>query len=99
MMTDNPILIAAAKRNYDIFPVPTKLVESTKIKRHYTPASLASLDVATSVNKIGEIVNLSQELNTFMWDAINHGASVSSVMDLYCDIAKLDVMSNIEIKN
>lgn len=55
------------------------------------------MDIATSVNKIGEIINLSQELNTLMWDKINKGASVESIMPLYCDIAQLDVMSNIEI--
>jgi hypothetical protein len=55
------------------------------------------MDIATSVNKIGEIINLSQELNTLMWDKLNKGASVESVMRLYCDIAQLDVMSNIEI--
>lgn len=55
------------------------------------------MDIATSVNKIGEIINLSQELNTLMWDKINKGASAESVMPLYCDIAQLDVMSNIEI--
>lgn len=97
MLTDNPVLLAAAKRNYNNFPVPTKLVDAKKITRLYTPESLCDMDIATSVNKIGEIINLSQELNTLMWDSINKGASIDSIMPLYCDIAQLDVMSNIEI--
>lgn len=97
LLTDNEILVAAAKRNYDNFPVPTKLVESAKRNRRYTNREKADLDIKTSVNKIGEIINLSQELNSILWDRINKGASVDDVMQLYCDISQLDVMSNLEI--
>jgi hypothetical protein len=97
LLTDNEILVTAAKRNYQNFPVPTKLVESAKRKRKYTNEEKADLDVKTSVNKIGEIINLSQELNSILWDRLNSGESVSDVMDLYCDISQLDVMSNLEI--
>lgn len=97
MLTDNDILVTAAKRNYDNFPVPTKLVESAKRKRRYTNREKADLDIKTSVNKIGEIINLSQELNSILWDRINKGASIDDVMELYCDISQLDVMSNLEI--
>lgn len=97
MLTDNEILVTAAKRNYDNFPVPTKLVESAKRKRKYTNREKADLDIKTSVNKIGEIINLSQELNSILWDSINKGASIEDVMELYCDISQLDVMSNLEI--
>lgn len=97
LLTDNEILVTAAKRNYDNFPVPTKLVESAKRNRRYTNREKADLDIKTSVNKIGEIINLSQELNSILWDRINKGASIDDVMELYCDIAQLDVMSNLEI--
>ena len=97
LLTDNNILVTAAKRNYDNFPVPTKLVESAKRNRKYTNLEKADLDIKTSVNKIGEIINLSQELNSILWDRINKGASVDDVMELYCDISQLDVMSNLEI--
>lgn len=97
LLTDNQILIRAAKRNYGNFPVPTKLVEGAAHKRKYTDAEKADLDIKTSVNKIGEIINLSQELNSILWDRLHNGASIESVMDLYCDIAQLDVMSNLEI--
>lgn len=97
LLTDNQILIRAAKRNYTNFPVPTKLVEGAAHKRKYTNAEKADLDIKTSVNKIGEIINLSQELNSILWDKLHNGATIESVMDLYCDIAQLDVMSNLEI--
>lgn len=97
LLSDNQILIHAAKRNYTNFPVPTKLVEGEAHKRKYTDAEKADLDIKTSVNKIGEIINLSQELNSILWDRLHNGASIESVMSLYCDIAQLDVMSNLEI--
>ena len=97
MLTDNNILVQAAKRNYDYFPVPTKLVESTTRQRKYTDVDKADLDIKTSINKIGEIINLSQELNSILWDRLYKGAAISDVMELYCDIAQLDVMSNLEI--
>lgn len=97
MLTDNQILVKAAKRNYKHFPVPTKLVESTQRQRKYTDSEKADLDIKTSINKIGEIINLSQELNSILWDRLYHGATIDDVMELYCDIAQLDVMSNLEI--
>lgn len=97
LLTDNPILIGAAERNYNNFLVPTSLVDSKKTVRHYTKSEQADLDIKTSVNKIGEIVNLSQELNTKLWDMLNNEASVEDVAELYCDIAKLDILSGIEI--
>lgn len=98
MITNNKILYDVAQRNYQHFPVPTKLVESIKLKRYYTPEQQADLDIKTSVNKIGEIINLSAELLSIMWDRLNHGEKIENVMELYADIAQLDVMSNLEIK-
>ena len=102
LITDNEILVNAVKRNYHNFPVPTKKIDSKKIdskkmKRKYTPSQQADLDTKTSVNKIGEIVNLSQCLNSILWDELNNGKKIEDIMELYCDIAQLDVMSNLEI--
>ena len=83
MLTDNNILVQAAKRNYDYFPVPTKLVESTTRQRKYTDVDKADLDIKTSINKIGEIINLSQELNSILWDRLYHGASIDDKMAEY----------------
>lgn len=77
LLTNNAILIRAAERNYHKFLVPTSMVDAKKIVRHYTKSDQSDLDIKTSVNKIGEIVNLSQELNTKLWDALNSGADFS----------------------
>lgn len=97
LLTDNEILIRAAKRNYDTFKTPTSFVTANKVKRYYTPEEQADLDIKTSVNKIGEIINLSQELNSLLWDKMYHGAEYEDIKELYYDICQLDVMSGIEI--
>lgn len=97
LLTDNEILIKAAQKNYDKFLVPTSMVEAKKVQRYYTCEDQSDLDIRTSVNKIGEIVNLSQELNTQFWNYYNDGNSFDEIAELYYDIAKLDVLSGIEI--
>ena len=97
LLTDNEVLIRAAKRNYHVFKTPTSFVTAKKVKRYYTPEEQADLDIKTSVNKIGEIINLSQELNSLLWDKMYHGSSYDDIKELYYDICQLDVMSGIEI--
>lgn len=97
LLTDNQILINAAKKNYGNFKVPVNHVDSIKRKRKYTNEEKADLDIKTSDNKIGEIINLSQELNTLLWHRLNNGETYNDIEDLYCDICQLDVMSGIEI--
>lgn len=102
LITDNKILIDSAKKNYSIFKVPTRDINPPKARRHYTPSDLAELDDKTSNNKIGEIVNLSQELNSLLWDIVfKSGQSAKEqyehIKKIYYDVCQLDVMSNIEI--
>lgn len=97
LLTDNEILIRAAKRNYNTFKTPTSFVTAKKVKRYYTPEEQADLDIKTSVNKIGEIINLSQELNSLLWDKMYHSAEYEDIKELYYDICQLDIMSGIEI--
>lgn len=102
LITNNKLLLDAAKKNYHIFKVPTRNINPPKSKRHYTSSDLADLDDKTSNNKIGEIVNLSQELNSLLWDMVSKsGQSVEEqydqIKEIYYDVCQLDVMSNIEI--
>lgn len=97
LVTDNEYLIKAAQKNYHRFYVPTNFVSGVKRKRQYTPAQLADLDIKTSTNKIGDIVNLSQELNTLMWHMINNGESWDEAMKVFYDSSQLCIMSGIEI--
>ena len=73
------------------------MVTATKRKRYYTVEQQADLDVKTSVNKIGEIINESQRLNSILWERLNKGANIEEVKELYCDICKLSALSGLEI--
>lgn len=102
LITNNQILVNAAKKNYHLFKVPTRNINPPKSKRHYTPKDLADLDDKTSNNKIGEIVNLSQELNSLLWDIVMKSGQTMDeqyefIKEIYYDVCQLDVMSNIEI--
>lgn len=97
LFSDNEVLIRAAKKNYHNFLVPTGAVAAEKIERYYTNEQKADLDIKTSVNKIGEIINFSQILNSVMWDNIAHGDTFEDNIEIYKDIAQLDTMSNLEI--
>lgn len=102
LITNNKILVESAMKNYKYFKVPTRNINPPKSKRHYTKDDLSDLDHKTSNNKIGEIVNLSQELNSLLWDMVaKSGETVEQqyeyIKEIYYDVCQLDVMSNIEI--
>lgn len=97
LLTDDLRLISAAERNYRYFLVPTNLVEASKTRRYYSSVEQADLDIKTSVNLIGDIINLSQELQTYMWHLYNNYGTFEDIQELYFDICQLDVMSGIEI--
>ncbi|MCI8598582.1 MAG: hypothetical protein HFJ10_09105 [Lachnospiraceae bacterium] len=102
IVTDNQILIQAALKNYHVFKVPANRVSAKKSQRFYTNLDKSDLDYRTSENKIGEIVNLSQELNTLMWDFINTSKKdlkdcYDDIREIYHDICILNVLSCIEI--
>ena len=73
------------------------IVDSSKKKRHYTSADKASLDIFCDNDNIGVIVNLSQEINTIMWDRINRRGDWKGAMDAYYDNCLLSILSEIAI--
>jgi hypothetical protein len=97
LITNNKLLIEAAEKNYKKFAVPTSQVSAIKRKRFFNNEDKCDLDIRTSVNKIGEIVNLSQELNTLFWDNLHKGQTFKENQELYNDIVKLAILSNVEI--
>lgn len=97
LLTDNNTLIKAAQKHYKDFRVAVSMVDAKKTKRIYKAEEQNDLDIKTSINKIGEIINLSQELNTYIWDGLNNGKSLNDIMPLYYKVCQLNVMSNIEI--
>lgn len=105
LLTDNKILIEAAKKNYHIFKVPTSFIEAKKIQWTYDSNSKAKLDINTSVNLIGQIVNLSQYLNSVMWERIyndvkngvDNEEAIKRQSELYNDICILSSASGVAI--
>ena len=105
LLTDNEILISAAKKNYHWFRVPTSFIEAKKIQWVYNAQSQAQLDINTSVNLIGQIVNLSQYLNSIMWEniyndiknGVDKETAFNNQSELYDDICILSAASGSEI--
>ncbi len=93
LITDNEILIKVAAEFYNEFKVPVCNISSV-VKANQP---LYELDYNTSVNKVGEIVNLSQKLNTLLWDKVIKGYLDEQTDEIYFDVCKLAVLSGIEI--
>lgn len=89
-ISDNELLINKSIK----MKIPTTLVKSVKILEEYNLTNLSNLDVRTSKNYIGEIVNLSQHLNSLFW---NNKRNNLPTEDIYKDISILCVLSGIEI--
>lgn len=97
LLTDNEVLINAAKRNEGKFKVSVCNVLGTKRKRNFTNKDKCDLDIKTSNNLIGDIINLAQEITTDIWDRLYRGASFEDVFNLYLETCKLSILSGIEI--
>ena len=93
LLTDDKLLVNAAARYKDFFKVPVCNIKAEE----KTEQTLSKLDHDTSVNKIGEIVNLSQKLNSILWDELYKGAGEGEILSIYEDICKLAVLSGLEI--
>ena len=90
IISDDELLIDKSLTN---MKVPTTLIPSIILEER-TLTNLANLDVRTSKNYIGEIVNMSQHLNSLFWDNKRNGLPVN---DIYKDICILCSLSNVEI--
>lgn len=93
LITDEELLVNVAERYKDCFKVPVCNIKA----EGKTEQTLSALDHDTSVNKIGEIVNLSQKLNSILWDELYKGADEKRIHAIYEDICKLAVLSGLEI--
>ena len=83
MIVDNDIMIDAAVKNYDKFLVPTTDIEPDPKEEEYTAKNLAKLDYESSENLIGQIVNLSQVLNSKLWHEMNKEVPNQSYIDFF----------------
>lgn len=105
LLTDNDILVAAAEKNYSLFPVPFTGFGSQKkplkdFKCHDKKTNLIlnlyTIDNEIANNNVGKIVNLSQLLNSHLWNKFGNGKN-KAYKDLYNQIAILSVLSGAEI--
>jgi hypothetical protein len=93
LITNNKILVNALNRTYNRFKVPVLKIDSVDASE--TP--LWEIDAAICDNQTGNIVNKSQVLNSIYWDIYSHDDDDSRLEELYNQICKLAIMSNIEI--
>ncbi len=97
LLTDNSLMVAAARRNAR-FSVPVCAIHSTRRAYGDTAENKAQLDYEISQNKIGEIINRSQLLNTLYWHNLLNQPEEGEKNDaLYRDICILAVLSGMEI--
>ena len=97
LITDNTIIIEASKKNFGKYLVPAIQIESVRVERTYSKRQLSDLDHKTSDNKIGEVVNLSQELNSLLWQSVNSNKKDNNAKDIYYDICILNALSCVSI--
>ena len=93
LITDDKLLVETAERYKEQFKVPVCGISSMG----KSGQTLAELDHDTSENKIGEIVNLSQKLNSIIWNEMHGGAPMEKILEIYNDVCKLAVLSGLEI--
>lgn len=107
MITNNKYIVESAKNlNEEIivdgkkikrFLVSTDFTPKSSIKRKYNWKDLADTDIKCSSNKIGEIINMAQMLNSVYWNKKHTGTSEEELFELYKDICQLNILSCIEI--
>ena len=101
LLTDNRVIVEAALEQKDEYLVPYSAFEPRKEKLYDTnknnlTENLFKIDKAISKNNVGAIVNLSQLLNSHLWDQIKYGVSHYN-HELYEKIALLCCLSGAEI--
>ncbi|OSA95782.1 UNVERIFIED_ORG: hypothetical protein B2H93_05000, partial [Clostridium botulinum] len=107
LLTNNNYLVEYAKKLSETIQIDGKVVKrflvstdftpKSSIKRKYCWEDLADTDIKCSSNKIGEIINLAQMLNSLYWDKKHKGVSEKELLNLYMDISNLNILSCIEI--
>ena len=93
LITDDKLLVETADKYKENFKVPICGISSIS----KSGQTLSELDHDTSENKIGEIVNLSQKLNSIIWNEMHGGAPMEKILEIYNDVCKLAVLSGLEI--
>ena len=91
LLTNHTLLIDRAREHYHDFKVPYCDAKVTKVGL----TSLSKIDSDVSNNVIGNIVNMSQRLNSRLWDKYHKDGVID--YELYDVICQLAVLSGMEI--
>ena len=98
LVTNDQFIYLSAKSCYENMGVPVCCVAPVGQAEYSSSAvDLARLDLTIAENKIGDIVNLSQFLNSLLWHNVNDGASINDILPIYNEICILAVLSGMEI--
>lgn len=107
LLSDNLKLIEIAERHYKDYPVSVNCVVGKKTPRYYTDEDKCDLDVKTSKNLIGQIINQAQILESYLNDIrFNMNKERYNdkkiklkkiIEDVFIDISTLNILSCIEI--
>lgn len=98
LISNNPTLLKRAQECVD-YPTPVNDIQpsASARKRYYNYDDLVEVDYLISQNKIGEIVNLSQILNSYYWEYKNKKADEELLNIIYDHISMLSSLSQVEI--
>jgi len=98
MITNYDPIVKAAKKYYYDFKVPVYEKQDGDIGIDQVDSSkLYDIDYLISNNEVGPITNLSQWLNSILWDMYNEDNSKGFDMELYYKICKLAILCGMEI--
>ncbi|HCC07280.1 MAG TPA: hypothetical protein DEP72_03810 [Clostridiales bacterium] len=97
LITTNDILIEKAKYCEKEFKTPKKDINGMSEPKKYNMFEISKLDHFLANNSIGEIVNLSQIINSYMNEAIILGKDKEEINELYNLSSRLSSLSQIEI--
>lgn len=97
MIVDDKVLIDSATKRYNNFLVPTTDISPVKKENFYTMSNLAEVDITIANGKIGDIVNISQKLNSYYWNIYSKNPNDSRLEDIYKDVCQLSILSMLEI--
>ena len=104
LLTNNKVINSCALRNYQKFLVPFADYQSTNKAMEMLSSNnkenlllnLHSIDKQIATNNVGTIVNLSQLLNSHLWNNLNKDKRYN-YKELYLKIATLSVLSGADI--
>ena len=104
LLSDNQVLVDSAKKNYQLFEVPCTGFSSSKKemkqladnKKENLLLNLYVIDHEISNNVVGKIVNLSQLLNSYLWNRLGKDKRYN-FKNLYSNIAILAILSGADI--